>query len=655
MKNNNTNKSINNSKELENEKLIINAMDKQSEGCIDEAKKMYQKIIDSGSKDLRVLTNLGVIYEAKGQLNHAIEYYKKSVDLFPKNANSYLNLGAIYKRIGETRQSEENILKAIQINPRLGRGYFYLGLILIEQGRLKEAAFYTYKAVILMPLYVDCYLNIGLIKSTMGQLKKAERSTRIAIKYQPKSPKNYSNLGIILKDQGNIDDAEKSLKKAIELDRFYTNAYIGLAGILRDRMILNDATLISKIAVLSKPDLAEAYLDLGISLTAKGKLKEAEITTLLAIKINPKLAIAYSNLGGIQKNQGRLTEAKNNLLKALEIDNNLARAYFSLTTLTDLSGNKELSRQILSTDIQNLRLNSERVDILFAKSNILHRKGDFNGSSRYLAQANNIKLRMYPANGHEYIENANKLLKVSRETEEFKSNIPSHTNCIFIVGMPRSGSTLIESILSVNPSIIDLQETNILTSAYQEWQDNKKKGKSLYELYMKRRPKNLEAFQITTDKMLFNYIYAGLLASQFKNVKIIHCFRHPLDNILSIYKANFETGYRYSSSLTDSANVLINKDNIMREYKRVYPSKIYELDYDKLVTSPNKEILSLIKWIGWEWNEDYLSPHLNKRMISTASNVQVRSPINPNSVGGWKHYKDLLKPALNIFANNGIL
>ena len=90
----------------------------------------------------------------------------------------------------------------------------------------------------------------------------------------------------------------------------------------------------------------------------------------------------------------------------------------------------------------------------------------------------------------------------------------------------------------------------------------------------------------------------------------------------------------------------------MKEYKNRFPSKIYDLNYDSLVTNSNQEIKSLIKWLGWKWNDSYLSPHLNTRSVSTASNIQVRSPINSRSIGGWKNYKDMLTPAIKILKQN---
>ena len=133
------------------------------------------------------------------------------------------------------------------------------------------------------------------------------------------------------------------------------------------------------------------------------------------------------------------------------------------------------------------------------------------------------------------------------------------------------------------------------------------------------------------------------------NAKIIHCYRNPLDNLLSIYRTNFAKGNEYSSSLVDCARVYLDQEKVMREYKNRFRSKIYDLNYDALVSKPKQEIKSLISWLDWEWDDLYLKPHLNPRTVSTASNVQVRSPIHSQSIGIWKNYREILQPAIKIF------
>ena len=140
--------------------------------------------------------------------------------------------------------------------------------------------------------------------------------------------------------------------------------------------------------------------------------------------------------------------------------------------------------------------------------------------------------------------------------------------------------------------------------------------RNLGDLYLEK-VKNKTKLNITTNKWLFNYQYVGIISSQIANAKIIHCYRNPLDNILSIFRAHFARGNEYSSSLIDSTKVYLNQEEIMDDYKERFRSKIYDINYDLLVSNPNKEIRSLIKWLGWEWEDLYLSPHLNPRSIST--------------------------------------
>ena len=174
--------------------------------------------------------------------------------------------------------------------------------------------------------------------------------------------------------------------------------------------------------------------------------------------------------------------------------------------------------------------------------------------------------------------------------------------------MPRSGSTLLESILSLNSNVDDLGELNILEKSFLESKKVDQKL-TLSELYLNKANRQNINFKITTDKWLYNYQYSGIIAKQIPNAKIIHCYRNPLDNILSIYRAHFAKGNVYSSSLIDCAKVYLDQEELMTKYKNRFKSTIYNFNYDLLVSNPNKEIKSLIDWLGWEWNDLYLSPH----------------------------------------------
>tara|TARA_Y100000589_G_scaffold264681_1_gene255439 strand:+ start:946 stop:2625 length:1680 start_codon:yes stop_codon:yes gene_type:complete len=492
-----------------------------------------------------------------------------------------------------------------------------LGQIYREQGNYKDAEVVTLQAIKLRPNYANAHNNLGLIMSDIGRLKEAELSTRRAIELNPDLADAHSNLGIILTNLGRLREAEVSTRKAIELN----------------------------------PDLADAHINLGYILSYLDKLEEAELSTRKAIELNPDLAIAYGNLGNILTNLGNLEEAEVSTLKAIELNPDLVLAYYSLSTFKLSNKTKIWRDKLFSKTLLRNKSKKEKVNIYFARANIFHKESNFKESSKYLKLANNLKQNLNPTNIEYLIKKSKDLLLESNKEFINKNQNKNFPESIFIVGMPRSGSTLLESILSMNKDVDDLDEKNIFEEAFLKWKNNPKKS-NLADLYLDQINIYSNKISTTTNKYLYNYQYAGIICSLIPNTKIIHTFRNPLDNILSIYRANFARGHQYSSSLVDCAKVYLDQEEVMTQYKKKFHSKIYNLNYDLLVTNPKKEIKSLISWLGWKWDNQYLSPHLNPRTVTTSSSIQVRFPINSKSIRGWENYKEMLKPAIEILTQN---
>ena len=455
-------------------------------------------------------------------------------------------------------------------------------------------------------------INQAINLHLKGNIREAIKYYQQIIKVGWNDPRVFANYGIILRNLGNLKEAEISFRKAIALN----------------------------------PNLAESYSNLGNLLRDLGNLKEAEIYQRKAIKLNPNLAESYSNLGSVLSDLGNLKEAEISFRKAIELNPNLVKAYYSLSRIKYSDENKIWQDLIFSENILIKKSTKDQVSIYFTRANILHKEKNYKESAKYLKLANKLKLAIRPSKSDNLIDKSKALLIESDKKDFNKKAEKNYCENIFVVGMPRSGSTLVESILSMNNDVCDLGEINFLEESFKEY-ENSKEDMNFAELYLKKVSSKTN-FKITTNKNLYNYLYTGLIASQIPNAKIIHCFRNPLDNILSIYRANFKRGNEYSSSIVDCARIYLDQENVMKKYKNRFPSKIYDLNYDSLVTNPNQEIKSLIKWLGWEWDDSYLSPHLNTRSVSTASNIQVRSPINSRSIGGWKNYKEMLKPAIAI-------
>ena len=445
-----------------------------------------------------------------------------------------------------------------------------------------------------------------------GNIKEATKYYQSCIKQGYEDYRVFSNYGLILIGLGKLKEAELSLRKAIKLN----------------------------------PAFAEAHSNLGALFKDISKLKEAELSLRKAIKVNPAFAAAHYNLAILLIDLGRLQEAELSLRKAIKLNPVFAMAYNALSLLKYSDDNQKWQNQLFSQNILNNQLAKDKVDIYFARANVLHKKKQYKNSSKNLQLANDLKLNIHPSNADTLINKTNRLFMESDTKGSIKIDSTDFPESIFIVGMPRSGSTLLESILSMRSDVHDLGEINILEESFFEFKKYKQEI-NLTDLYL-QKVNNKTKLNITTNKWLYNYQYAGIIASQIFNSKIIHCYRNPLDNILSIYRANFAKGIEYSSCLIDSANVYLNQEKIMNSYKNRFNSKIYNFNYDSLVSNPKKEIKSLISWLGWQWRESYLTPHHNARSVSTRSNIEVRSPINSKSVGGWKNYKEMLQPAIEI-------
>ena len=450
-----------------------------------------------------------------------------------------------------------------------------------------------------------------------GNNKEAAKYYSYLIKTGLNDYRVFSNFGTFLKEIGKYKEAEIYLRKAITLNPKYPNAYYNLAGIFID----------------------------------KRDFHQAEIYLRQAIKLKSDFAIAHYNLGFILKDLGRLQEAELYTHNSLEIYPHLTDAYYSLSTIRSTIKNQKWQERLFSDNLLKNKNNRELVNIFFARSNILHKKNEYKESANNLIKANNLKLKMHKSDAHFLIQKTNILKKSLNNLQNNSQETSNSPICIFIVGLPRSGSTLIESIISLNSQVSDLGEINIFEDAYQEYIGSGQKLNlgEIYKKYIKRLNKQST---ITTNKWLFNYQYAGIIATLLPNSRIIHCNRNPLDNILSIYRAHFFNSVPFSSSLIDCAAVYCDQKKIMKTYKNKFKEQIYDLNYEKLVKNPDDEIKSLINWLKWDWNELYLSPHLNNRQISTRSNVEVRSPINAKSVGGWKNYKEMLKPAMEIITQD---
>ena len=458
------------------------------------------------------------------------------------------------------------------------------------------------------------YFNYGSLLESIEKIDKALTVYKRAINYFPMDPNFYSKLGLLKKKQRKFDEAENLFNKSIELDNSFEYGYINLANL---------------------------YLHLG-------QTKKSEKIYRKVLQTNENSEFANLNLGNLLMDIGKFEEAKKLFQKTIEINPKSAYAYFSLSKLKDINKDENFKTKVFNNKLLKNQNTLGKVNIHFARANIYHLEKNYKESQKNLVLGNSIKLLSTGSDAEKRIKFSNLICKKYSENLMGYESKSEDKKYIFIVGMPRSGSTLIESIISVNDDVFDLGESEAFPFSYRKWVNNNHKS-SLFDIYNNEIKIDSIQNKDITDKNLANYSFLPLIIKNIKGSKIIHCSRNPLDNILSIYQSNFTSGYLFSSSLIDISKVLIHQQKLMQTYKSLYPNHIFTVNYDDLVSKPDSEIRQLINWLKFEWNENYLYPHLNSRKISTTSKVQVRAPINKKSLSNWKNYTDLLRPVIKYF------
>jgi len=519
-----------------------------------------------------------------------------------------------------------------------------------KEGELDKAA-QIYNQLIKNKYFDEkVFLNYASICQHQKKSRDAILLLKESIRINPKNFIPFFKMGFILNNIGSFYEAFPFAKKAIELNPNLWEGYHNLIKILRNLKRPSEAI---KYAEKARDLFLNNHLFsglLGDIYSDTGDYEKAIINYKKAISKAPEDDETLYSYANFLIATGERKEGIEYLNKVLKTNPYHAISYYSLSTIIDVEKEKEIKKKILNLEPENFKKQEDNYTVLFSKSHIFHKLKEYDKSAIFLKKANDIKLLIRPSNFDELVGLSETIknktsLKKSFEEPKFK-----FLRDIFIVGLPRSGSTLVESILGMNKEVHNLGESGILLNALIE--SEKSDFSEIDRQYLKYS-QNFSSNKLTTNKMLSNYMHIPYLIAKMEHSKVIYTFRNPLDNILSMYRAKFTgNGNEYSSSLVDSAHYYMHHFKIMSFYKEKYKNHIYFLNYDKLVSNPEEQIKKLISWLEFSWDENFLKPYKNKQGFFTASNVQVRSPINNKSVGGWRKYANLLKESLQVFEEN---
>ena len=601
-------------------KKIEAARIKQKSGNFLEANKIFQELLRFYGDSFDLLYAYGLFCRDLKNFNLAKRLFLNLINKFPSSINPYILLAEILRVENKFMDAEKVLQKAVKIDPNNGDLLYNFSLLYFASRNLDYAL-----------IYIDKAINLS-INNIVYKLLKSE----ICI-----NKLNIDEALQILKGLINNKIVEKDINKKIRVNILLANAYIKKREYLEAEKIL--LKLIKKYNGLEL-----AYLNLSILYRDKNELSKSIQILKKGINLSPNFMPFYTNLACFYRNSGQLKLAIETNLLIISKNKSDFNSFYELSGIYDFKNHKNELNFLLNTNLDNLNPNS-KIYAAFAISNLLHKKSKYKESAKYLAIANDESLNYKKSDLSQKIKHTEfyRSFKVKNSKNKYSND---SCNFIFIVGMPRSGSTLLENILSLNSKVIDMGEVNFLEESIKEIKDIK----FVYDLYQKKVTNQFKSSQIYTDKNLFNYMYCSIISNYFPKAKIINCVRNPLDNILSIYKANF-LNQPFSFSLRDISKLYIHYFETMEEYKIEFSEVIYEYNYEDLIKKPDEIIPKIIKWLDWDWNEKYLSPHENKRNVFTASSAQIRKKFYSSSIGIWREYKELLEPAIEIIKTNKIL
>lgn len=501
--------------------------------------------------------------------------------------------------------------------------------------------------------------KIILNNYTAREFNIAEIKAKKLIKKYPNYAVIHNILGLCLSEQKKFKQAIEVLKKLIKIRPDFVLAYSNLGNIYNKLGDKESAKKYFEKAIEINPKLAMAHNNLGNLYRDLKKYDEAIICFKKAIEYNSEIFVFYNNLGVTYQNLGRFKEASEILYKAIEKNPNFAPAHHHLSTIVKYNKDhphlnameKSISNKNIPIEDKmylNFGIGKAYEDIKNYDKAFIHYK---------IGNENKRKLINYSIKDDiELFENIKKTFQ-KNTFDKFKNTGVDDSTPIFILGMPRSGTTLVEQILSSHSKVYGADEVKNYDDTIKKYfysnekynfteNFNKTKNsllKKIGEEYVESIRKFSKESRYISDKALLNFRWIGLIKLTLPNAKIIHCVRDPKDTCLSIFKNNFAGRLDFSYNLKELVTYFNLYTDLMEHWHKTLPGFVYDIFYERLISNQKNETKKLLESCNLDWEESCMNFHNNKRPVVTASIAQIRQPIYKNSVKSWKNFESHLK------------
>jgi tetratricopeptide (TPR) repeat protein len=637
-------------------------------GRLDEAVVHVARAVSIDPEVAMYHANLGELFRLMGRIDEAVSHGQRAVVLDPQSARAHSNLGIALFEQGELESALAEQDRAIALDDSFAQAHSNRGNALQALKRLSEAEPCYRRALELRPDFPDALNNLGTCLRELGKFREAESVYRRALVIQPNDPDTLDNLALALRDLGEFDGAADLLARAVAIaaqdERFlvhYGSVLLSLdkqaeaARIIKQAMALNpgnhetlslmsrvelerghtdDAIAFCKRAIALRPDYADAHNNLGIALREGGQIQQAEAAFTEAARLRPEMCGVYHNLSDVKRFTA--DDAHLAVMETLDARDNLAF--------------------------------DERMNLDYALGKAYADIKDYRRSFAHLLKANAARRATVSYDESASIGLFERIKSTfTAEMIQARSGLgdPSRRP-IFIIGMPRSGTTLVEQILASHPAVHGAGELPLIhdiawnvRGAENEWIGYPDFAPLLDEGWLKRfgreyldrLSKIAPQGERVTDKMPANYYYAGLIHLALPNSVIIHCRRDPADTCVSCFSMLFAREQTHTYDLAELGRYYRRYQDLMSHWHHVLPPRrMLDVVYEDVVADMESQARQLLDHCGLPWDPRCLDFHRNSRTIRTASASQVRKPIYTTSVSRWRVYEEYLAPLLEALA-----
>lgn len=539
--------------------------------------------------------------------------------------------GLALQRRGELDAAAAIYTALLRDDPDQPAVLHYLGLLCFQQGRLGEAQKLLSRSLERAPRNPNAWSDLGMVKVRLDLTDEALRAFDNALQLAPDHPDALNNKAQALRKLGRFDQARPLLEHLVDLQPEAATPLYALADVQHKTGAVERAIETFQQALRLRPDDRRIRLGLGDACETAGRFKQARLQYLAVLRREPDSPLALARL--LQLREGEVEPAW------------VERAQ----TLADDPATPEDGR---------IRLN-------VALGYYYDRQQQFAEAFQHLETGYDVLARREPFDSDGYRRAIDGL--IDELTEDFFATAPTSgvdsQRPIFIVGMPRSGTTLTEQILASHSQVAAGGELSMLLKVSYQIRELSSTGepyprglkhvgriglRQMARRYLAHLDKVSSDAGRVTDKLPFNFMHLGVIALLFPQARIIHCRRHPLDNCLSCYFTSFADQIRFANRLDTLGHYYLQYDRLMQHWQDVLPVEIFDLDYEELIDDTEGRIRALLEHCGLPWEDACLSFYETQRGVRTPSRWQVRQPIYRGSVERWRNYEQQLRPLREI-------